>query len=88
LLTRQLAASERTRVRRSNLLDLVHAALSRCRAIVSDRWSEIAQLEAAAAQEGDDITAPGDGEATGPAPDKVELDERASPTSGRRFTRA
>ena len=51
----------------------------------------IAQLEAAAAAEGDDITAPGDGdepEAKAATGSKVELDEQASPTAGRRFTRA
>ena len=41
---------------------------------------KIAALEAAAAREADDITAPG--------AEKVELDEQASPTASRRFTRA
>ncbi len=46
---------------------------------------KIAQLEAEAAEKGEDITAPGEGETNGR---KVALDEDASPTAGRRFTRA
>jgi (E)-4-hydroxy-3-methylbut-2-enyl-diphosphate synthase len=46
---------------------------------------KIAQLEAAAAEQGEDITGPGETETNGK---KVELDEEASPTAGRRFTRA
>ena len=52
---------------------------------------KIAPIEAAAAEEGDDITAPGDDAGPDPKPasgSKVELDEQASPTAGRRFTRA
>jgi (E)-4-hydroxy-3-methylbut-2-enyl-diphosphate synthase len=52
---------------------------------------KLAQLEAEAAREGEDITAPGaEGEPyLKPVQRRrVELDEEASPTSGRRFTRA
>ncbi len=51
---------------------------------------KIAAMEAAAVEEGEDITAPGDAEPyLKPVKGKkVELDEDASPTAGRRFTRA
>ena len=51
---------------------------------------KIAAMEAAAAEEGEDITASGDAEPyLKPVKGKkVELDEDASPTAGRRFTRA
>ncbi len=50
---------------------------------------KIAALEAEAAAGNEDITAPGDGEYLKPVKGrKVELDEDASPTAGRRFTRA
>jgi (E)-4-hydroxy-3-methylbut-2-enyl-diphosphate synthase len=57
---------------------------------------KLAALEAAAAEQGEDITAPGEGDGNGsgepylkPVKGKrVELDEEASPTAGRRFTRA
>jgi energy-coupling factor transporter ATP-binding protein EcfA2 len=47
LLTRQLAAAERSSVRRANVIDLLLAALVRCRELIASRWSEIAQLDAA-----------------------------------------
>ena len=47
LLTRQLAASERTSVRRANVIDLLLASLSRCRDVVHEHWSEIGQLNTA-----------------------------------------
>ena len=52
---------------------------------------KLAALEAEAAAEGEDITAPGAGAGPYLKPvkgRKVELDEEASPTAGRRFTRA
>jgi len=63
---------------------------------------KIAAMEKAAAARGEDITAPGNGEGPPPGEDgepylkpvkpakgkKVELGEEASPTAGRRFTRA
>ena len=55
---------------------------------------KIAAMEKAAAERGEDITAPGNGDA-GEEPylkpvkgKRVELGEDASPTAGRRFTRA
>lgn len=51
LLTRQLAATERSTVRRANVIDLLLAALGRCRELVQSRWNEIAQLEAALAEQ-------------------------------------
>ena len=59
----------------------------------------IAAMEKAAAARGEDITAPGNGAGPPPGEDgepypkpvkgkKVELGEEASPTAGRRFTRA
>jgi (E)-4-hydroxy-3-methylbut-2-enyl-diphosphate synthase len=45
---------------------------------------KIAQLEQEAAEKGEDMTAPG----TGSSGKRVLLDEEASPTAGRRFTRA
>jgi hypothetical protein len=47
LLTRQLAAAERSSVRRANVIDLLLAALVRCRELIQSRWHEIAQLETA-----------------------------------------
>jgi len=53
---------------------------------------KIAAMEKAAAESGEDITAPGDGEPymkpVRPKGKKVELGEEASPTTSRRFTRA
>ncbi len=53
---------------------------------------KLAALEAEAVEHNPDITAPGDGEEPYLKPVKggrrVELDEEASPTAGRRFTRA
>ena len=53
---------------------------------------KIAAMEKAAAESGEDITAPGDGgpymKPVRPKGKKVELGEEASPTTSRRFTRA
>ena len=51
---------------------------------------KLAAMEKAAAEKGEDITAPGDGEPylKPVKARKVELGEEASPTAGRRFTRA
>ena len=54
---------------------------------------KLAALEKAAAEHGEDITAPGNGDEpylkpVRPKGKKVELGEEASPTAGRRFTRA
>ncbi|HEX2387648.1 MAG TPA: 4-hydroxy-3-methylbut-2-en-1-yl diphosphate synthase, partial [Solirubrobacterales bacterium] len=51
---------------------------------------KLAAMEKAAAEKGEDITAPGDGKPyLKPVKGKkVELGEEASPTAGRRFTRA
>jgi (E)-4-hydroxy-3-methylbut-2-enyl-diphosphate synthase len=54
---------------------------------------KLAALEKAAAEQGEDITAPGNGDEpylkpVRPKGKKVELGEEASPTAGRRFTRA
>jgi hypothetical protein len=45
LLSTQLAASNRTQIRRANLVDLVQAALDRCRMHVTDNFAAIEQLE-------------------------------------------
>lgn len=47
LLCTQLAASERVRVRRANVLDLLQAALGRCRQLVHQEWPSLAQLDGA-----------------------------------------
>ncbi|MEX1096731.1 MAG: GTPase domain-containing protein [Planctomycetales bacterium] len=51
VLTTELAASERVRIRRSNLLDLIHAALEHCRKDLAAEWPAVEQLEAALAEE-------------------------------------
>lgn len=43
----QLSTGERVRVRRSNVLDLMQAALHRCREIVAERLPRVDQLDAA-----------------------------------------
>lgn len=47
VLTSQLAASQRIRIRRANLIDLLHGALEHCRNRLSVSWPEVEQLEAA-----------------------------------------
>ena len=47
LLTTQLTASERVRVRRANVVDLLGAALGRCRALLQEQLPNLAQVEAA-----------------------------------------
>lgn len=51
LLSTQLAASHRTQIRRANLIDLVQAALDRCRALLLDRLPALEQLEQALEEE-------------------------------------
>jgi hypothetical protein len=43
-LTRQLAASERVRVRRANVIDLLQAALVRCRDWIDESWPDVDRL--------------------------------------------
>ncbi len=47
LLTSRIAASQRIQVRRANLLDLIHSAISHCRQHVTDQLPAIEKLEAA-----------------------------------------
>ncbi|MBW3543353.1 MAG: 50S ribosome-binding GTPase [Planctomycetes bacterium] len=47
VLTTQLAAAERVRIRRANLIDLVHGALESCRRQLAGRQPDVEQLEAA-----------------------------------------
>ena len=47
LLSNELAASHRTQIRRANLIDLVQAALDRCRSRLNDQAPALEQLERA-----------------------------------------
>lgn len=47
----QLSAGERVRVRRANVLDLLQAALHRCRQIVRDQLPQVQRLDEALAQQ-------------------------------------
>jgi hypothetical protein len=47
LLTAQLASSERVRVRRANVIDLLQGAVSRCRQWLGDDWPQLERLSAA-----------------------------------------
>jgi len=47
LLTSHLAASQRILIRRANLVDLINAALERCRSTLAGDWQAVEQLEAA-----------------------------------------
>ena len=47
LLTTRLAASQRVRIRRANLIDLIQAALEHCREQLTDQWPAVRELEAA-----------------------------------------
>jgi hypothetical protein len=51
LLTSQLAASERVRIRRANVVDLLAGTLDRCAALLASHTSELATLERALAAE-------------------------------------
>ena len=51
VLTTQLAASERVRVRRANVLDLVQATLERSRARLAAAWPDVETLETALDEE-------------------------------------
>lgn len=51
LLQTQLAAGERVRIRRANVIDLLEAALHRCRQIVSQRERSVGELEQALAEQ-------------------------------------
>lgn len=53
LLIRQLGASERVRVRRSNVVDLLQASLLRCRTQLEEKRGELGSLEAALGQQRD-----------------------------------
>lgn len=45
LLTTELAASQRVQIRRANLIDLLHAALARCRQLLDENRPGVEQLE-------------------------------------------
>ncbi|MFG0335799.1 MAG: dynamin family protein [Maioricimonas sp. JB049] len=51
LLTTQLAASERARVRRANVVDLLHAAVSRCHGLLGREWPKVDAVEQALAEQ-------------------------------------
>lgn len=56
LITTQLAASERVHIRRANLLDLLHAALSRCRTLLQDGQDEVETLQTILEQQRNKLT--------------------------------
>lgn len=47
VLTTELAASERVRIRRANILDLLHDVLDRCRAMLEERRPDVRELQTA-----------------------------------------
>lgn len=51
VLTRQLGTAQRTQVRRANLLDLIQAALDRCRQTLGEHSRALTELEAAVEQQ-------------------------------------
>ena len=51
VLTRELSQSQRVRIRRANLIDLIDAALKHCRNQLVGQWPAIEQLEAALEEE-------------------------------------
>lgn len=55
VLTTQLSAAQRMRVRRANLVDLLHAALVHCRAHLGQHDAELEQLEAALQEQHDKL---------------------------------
>jgi hypothetical protein len=55
VLTTQLSAAQRMRVRRANLVDLLHAALVHCRAHLGEHDAELQQLEAALEEQHDKL---------------------------------
>eukprot|EP00913_Durusdinium_trenchii_P013385 g12566.t1 len=56
MLTTRLAASQRIGIRRSNLIDLIHAALEHCRTQLTREWPAVEQLEAALDEERQKLT--------------------------------
>ncbi|MGH7202453.1 MAG: hypothetical protein ACREJB_17740, partial [Planctomycetaceae bacterium] len=56
LLRTQLAAAERIKIRRANLIDLVHSALEHCQAHIAEHWPVIEQLKDALAQQRVSVT--------------------------------
>ena len=57
LLTAQLAASERIQIRRANLIDLIHAALERCRTELDRNRPALAELETVLEEQRNKLTA-------------------------------
>jgi 50S ribosome-binding GTPase len=55
VLTTQLSAAQRMRVRRANLVDLLHAALVHCRAHLGEHDAELEQLETALQEQHDKL---------------------------------
>jgi hypothetical protein len=56
LLMTQLAAGERVRIRRANVIDLLQAALHRCGQLIAQRLGEVEKLEQALAQQRVDLS--------------------------------
>lgn len=56
VLTRELSQSQRVRIRRANLIDLIDAALKHCRNQLAGQWPAIEQLEAALEEERQKLT--------------------------------
>ncbi len=57
VLTTELAASERVRIRRANILDLVHDVLDRCRQMLQERRPDVGELERALDEQRQRLTA-------------------------------
>jgi len=57
VLTTQLSASERVRIRRANLIDLLHAALQHCHALIAEGTPGLEQLETSLAEQRAKLTA-------------------------------
>jgi hypothetical protein len=57
LLTSQLAASERVRIRRANVVDLLAGALDRCESLLAEHTPQLASLERALVTEQQSLTA-------------------------------
>lgn len=56
LLSTELSTSQRSRIRRANLIDLLQAALDHCRNHLAGQWPAVEQLEAALEEERQKLT--------------------------------
>ena len=57
VLMTELGSSQRVQIRRSNLVDLIHAALHHCRTQLTAGWPDVEQLEAALEEQKQKLTA-------------------------------